>query len=113
MKEEVKQCCAVCEYIYDKEKCPLYYVYKDSEYNGILKPKGQYKMVCDEFEVNSKLVDTPDIPKESDISIEKEIILRKTIKNILYTYVEDVKREYDTPESLDYWTQEIMKNIKL
>ena len=110
-KEEVKQCCAVCEYIYDKEKCPLYYVYKDSEYNDIFKPKGQYKMVCDEFQINSKLADIPNIPKESNnIGIEH---IRKTIKDTLYMYVEDVKRNDDTPESLDYWTQEIMKNIKL
>lgn len=110
-KEEVKQCCAVCEYIYNKEKCPLYNVYKDSEYNDIFKPKGQYKMVCDEFKINSKLVDIPDIPKESNISIENNI--RETIKDTLYLYAEDIKREDDTPESLDYWTQEIMKNIKL
>ena len=108
-KEEVKQCCAVCEHIYNKEKCPLYYVYKDSEYNDIFKPKGQYKMVCDEFKINSKLVDIPDMPKESNnINIEN---IRETIKNTLYLYVEDVKRNYDTPESLDFWVDEIIKNI--
>ena len=109
-KEEVKQCCAVCEHIYDKEKCPLYYVYKDSEYNDIFKPKGQYKMVCDEFQLNSKLVDIQDIPKESNNNINIENI-RDTIKHFVKLYVEDVKREEDTPESLDFWVNEIIKNI--
>lgn len=108
-KEEIKQCCAVCEYIYDKEKCPLYYVYKDSEYNDIFKPKGQYKMVCDEFKINSKLVDIPDIPKEN-ISIEN---IRDIIKHFVKLYVEDVKREDDIPESLDFWVDQIIRNIKL
>ena len=108
-KEEVKQCCAVCEHIYNKEKCPLYYVYKDSEYNDIFKLKGQYKMVCDEFEVNSKLVDIPDMPKESNISIEN---IRDTIKHFVKLYVEDVKREDDTPESLDFWVDVIIKKIQ-
>lgn len=110
-KEEVKQCCAVCKYIYDIEKCPLYYVYKDSEIlgNDIFKPKGQYKMVCDEFQINSKLVDIPDIPKEN-ISIEN---IRDIIKHFVKLYVEDVKREDDTPESLDFWVDQIIRNIKL
>lgn len=105
-KEEVKQCCAVCEYIYDIEKCPLYYVYKDSEYNDIFKPKGQYKMVCDEFQINSKFVNEP---KESNnINIEN---IRKTIKHFVELYVIDVKNEGDTPESLDFWVDEIIKKI--
>lgn len=107
-KEEVKQCCAVCEYIYDKEKCPLYYVYKDSEYNDIFKPKGQYKMMCDEFKINSKLVDIHDMPKEN-ISIEN---IKDTIKHFVSLYVEDVKNEDDSPESLDFWVDEIIKNIQ-
>lgn len=50
-KEEVKQCCAVCEYFYNKPNCPMYQVYKDSEYNCIFQETGKYKMVCDEFQI--------------------------------------------------------------
>lgn len=104
-KEEVKQCCAVCEYLYDKEKCPLYDIYNDSDYNCVFRDTGKFKMVCDEFQINSRLVDTP----KENINNEN---IRETIKNTLYLYVEDVKRNYDTPESLDFWVDEIIKNIK-
>ena len=63
-------------------------------------------MVCDEFQIDSKLVYTPN----ENISIEN---IRENIKHYVSLYVEDVKREDDTPESLDYWTNEIIKNIKL
>jgi len=109
--EEVKRCCAVCEYLGDKPNCPLYQVYKDSETmgNDVFEETGQYKMLCDEFKINSKLVDIPDIPKESNnINIEN---IRDTIKHYVNLYVEDVKREDDTPESLDFWVDEIIKNI--
>lgn len=108
-KEEVKQCCAVCEYIYDIEKCPLYYVYRDSEilYNNTFMETGKYKMVCDEFQINSELVDKP---KESNNNINIENI-RETIKHFVELYVIDVKNEGDTPESLDFWVDEIIKKI--
>lgn len=54
--EKVKKCCAICEYI-DKPNCPLYYVYINSKYNNVFREIGKYKMLCDEFEVNSKLVE--------------------------------------------------------
>ena len=55
--EKVKKCCAVCEYLYHKADCPLFYVYKESEHNDVFQETGKYKMLCDEFEVDSKLVE--------------------------------------------------------
>ena len=110
-KEEVKQCCAVCEYLGDKPNCPLYLVYKDSEYNNVFEETGQYKMLCDEFEINSKLVDgINSIQDGKDEHVTSTEDLRKTIKHFVGLYVEDIKNGDDTPESLDFWVNEIIKD---
>ena len=52
----LKACCALCEYLWDENNCPLFKAFEaarnigDYTYNNDM----QFRMICDEFEINSK-----------------------------------------------------------
>jgi hypothetical protein len=58
MKEiSVRECCHICDNLYNKEKCPLFKVYNKATYYGdsTFDDSAKYRIVCDEFELSKKL----------------------------------------------------------
>lgn len=53
---KIAQCCALCEYLWDKNNCPLYSTYNAAKEMCIetFDNELKYKLICDEFELNSK-----------------------------------------------------------
>ena len=56
-KIETKKCCAICEQLYNKEKCPLYNVYQTAEDCGTddFQNSAKYEVLCRKFELLEKL----------------------------------------------------------
>ena len=54
---EAKKCCAICNHLYNKEKCPLYNVYNEASSCGTydFDEKAKYVVFCHEFGLNEKL----------------------------------------------------------
>lgn len=52
----IKECCAICEHLYDKSNCPLYAVYNMAATCGedAFEEKAKYKVFCEGFELSSK-----------------------------------------------------------
>ena len=52
----IEECCAICEYLYDKSNCPLYAVYNMATNYGedAFDTKAKYKVFCKEFELSSE-----------------------------------------------------------
>jgi len=52
----IKECCAICEYLYDERNCPLYSVYDMATKCGdnTFDIKAKYKVFCEEFDLDSK-----------------------------------------------------------
>lgn len=53
----VHKCCHLCYNLYNKEKCPLFNVYKAAAYYGdsTFDDSAKYRVVCDEFELSKQL----------------------------------------------------------
>lgn len=54
---KIAQCCALCEYVWDNNNCPLYATYnvaKNDEGIETFDTEMKYKMICDEFDLSSK-----------------------------------------------------------
>ena len=53
----IKACCALCEYVWDASNCPLYKMLDAAHNIGeyAFDEGMKYHMICDKFEINSKL----------------------------------------------------------
>ena len=54
---KIAQCCALCEYLWDKNNCPLYSTYNAAKEYGNIETfdnEVKYKLICDEFDLSSK-----------------------------------------------------------
>ena len=56
-KIRVKQCCALCDNLYNNEKCPLFSVYNAARNYGdeTFDTEAKYKICCQSFILNKKL----------------------------------------------------------
>lgn len=54
---KVKSCCALCDNLYNKEKCPLFEVYNSARNYGneTFDTEAKYKICCPLFVLNEKL----------------------------------------------------------
>lgn len=54
---KLKGCCALCEYVWDKNNCPMYKTYEAAHNIGeyTFDEEMKFRMICEEFEINSKL----------------------------------------------------------
>ena len=52
----IKACCALCEYFWDENNCPLFKTLSVALERGIddFSQDMRYRMICNEFEINSK-----------------------------------------------------------
>ena len=55
-KIKIKECCAICEYLYDYKNCPLCAVYDTASRYGddTFNASAKYKVFCEKFELSSK-----------------------------------------------------------
>lgn len=55
-KVELRKCCAICEYLYDKDECPLFQTYQMAEDCGTynFSERAKYMVSCSKFKVNDK-----------------------------------------------------------
>lgn len=53
----LKACCALCEYVWDNNNCPLCKTFDAAHNMGdyTFDEAMKFRMICDEFEINSKL----------------------------------------------------------
>lgn len=56
MKVEIEKCCAICDNLYNKEKCPLCQVYSTATDCGcdVFDEDAKYLIVCKKFVLHKK-----------------------------------------------------------
>lgn len=57
MEVKVLKCCAICNFLYDKEECPLYRTYEAANRYGdeTFDESAKYKVNCYNFVLDEKL----------------------------------------------------------